>query len=403
MIRTSKHSLKYLTHKKTNILSGFFDEYQRVVNIFIKIFWEADNIPKLINSDTYKQVDSWMLGKAMRCAGKQASEIVRSTLQANAKENYKVYKRVYSKLLKKNKQCNLTNMKWSEWIKTVKLRRRLSMPVFNGNTIELNSNISSVFVNTRITFDLLVSVASIFGNRFSLKMPTRQHKQNKKLIEQGFQLKQSIRLARYNDNYYINLYWEKETLPTKTQGKTIGIDLGLNKLLSLSDGSFIGPNVKVLIQKLNRRKRESKAYYRTLEELKSYISKCVKEVDLTDVKTVVVENLKGITLSTRKRTNKGLRKLLGHWNINLLHRRLHSLCELNRIEVALVNPMYTSQTCSSCGSTDQESRKGEVYNCTHCGYAGDADTNGARNILHLYLNRERTVPCEQETCKVKNW
>ena len=173
------------------------------------MFWESDNIPKFIDSEVCNQVDSWLLGKAMKCAGKQASEIVRSTIQANAKENYKIYKRVYSKLLKKNKQCNITNMKWNEWIKTVKLRRRLSMPVFDGNTIELNSGLATVFTNTRITFDLLVRIASIFGNRFSLKMPTRQHKQNKKLVEQGFNLKQSVRLTRHNNDYYLNLYWEE--------------------------------------------------------------------------------------------------------------------------------------------------------------------------------------------------
>lgn len=47
-----------------------------------------------------------------------------------------------------------------------------------------------------------------------------------------------------------------------------------------------------------------------------------------------------------------------------------------------VDPRYTSQTCSSCGAVDRESRKSQAaYDCTTCGHRAHADHNAAINIL----------------------
>lgn len=46
-----------------------------------------------------------------------------------------------------------------------------------------------------------------------------------------------------------------------------------------------------------------------------------------------------------------------------------------------VDPKFTSQTCSRCGTVDRESRKDERFRCVHCGFTDDADHNAARNVL----------------------
>lgn len=46
-----------------------------------------------------------------------------------------------------------------------------------------------------------------------------------------------------------------------------------------------------------------------------------------------------------------------------------------------VDPKYTSQTCSRCGTVDGESRKDERFRCVHCGFTDDADHNAAVNVL----------------------
>ena len=55
----------------------------------------------------------------------------------------------------------------------------------------------------------------------------------------------------------------------------------------------------------------------------------------------------------------------------------------------------TSQRCSACGTTTPESRESQaVFACKNptCGWTGNADTNAARNILHLYRTGHALVP-----------
>ena len=58
------------------------------------------------------------------------------------------------------------------------------------------------------------------------------------------------------------------------------------------------------------------------------------------------------------------------------------LCEENGVLLTKVNPAYTSQTCSSCGTVCKSNRKGELYKCNVCSLEIDADYNAAINILH---------------------
>lgn len=49
-----------------------------------------------------------------------------------------------------------------------------------------------------------------------------------------------------------------------------------------------------------------------------------------------------------------------------------------------VDPAYTSQTCSKCGTIDKSSRKSQArFECQGCGHVDHADVNAAKNILRL--------------------
>lgn len=54
-------------------------------------------------------------------------------------------------------------------------------------------------------------------------------------------------------------------------------------------------------------------------------------------------------------------------------------------KVVLVNPAYTSQKCSSCGSLVPKGLSERVHNCPVCGLIMDRDLNAAKNILRLGL------------------
>lgn len=50
-----------------------------------------------------------------------------------------------------------------------------------------------------------------------------------------------------------------------------------------------------------------------------------------------------------------------------------------------INPAYTSQTCSKCGSRTLHELKDRVFSCSSCRFTMDRDANAAKNILTLGL------------------
>jgi transposase len=84
--------------------------------------------------------------------------------------------------------------------------------------------------------------------------------------------------------------------------------------------------------------------------------------------------------------NRGIRT--SGWG--LLVRRLEEKCP-GRVEK--VNPAFTSQRCSACGTVDGKSRESQAdFACRFCGYACNADVNAARNIAagHAVTARGRS-------------
>jgi len=405
MIKRTQHSLGFLTSKKRQLLDNLFSEYQSVVNCFIQIYWSEDKLKAKPTAEQWRKVDTWLMGKAVKCAYRQAIQIVRSAQDKNKKKIYKAYKRAFIKAKNRNRNWDITNQKWSVYSKSRTFRQRVKTPEFNGNSIDLNSDLVTVYLEPKKLkhFDLVVRLGSIFGNRFSLVMPTKKHKLFNRHIQNNFHLRSSVQLRRINGKYYVNLFLEKETPTPKTKGKTIGVDVGIKKLMVTTEKQFIGTELESKIQKLKRRKRNSVNYKQTLSEIKDYIGQQVNQLDLDGVSTVVVEDLKVQGMSRKGRSKKEHRRTLGNWNSKLLFERLINRCEENRVLVMSVNPCFTSQKCSNCGETHEESRKGEVYKCLACGFREDADYNASINIRSRFLDRECTVPCEQEQVSFYNF
>jgi len=402
LIKRSQVSLKEATNFKTDKLKSFFEEYQRVVNAFIDLYWLSEKLPSKINSNHYKQIDSWLLGKAMKCAGNQAMKILKSAHTNNKKRIYSKYKKVYSKAKSKNKKRSIINQTWSVWSKGKSFRPRINKPIFDGTTIDLNADLCHIQDSKMSSsFDLWIRLGSIFGKRFSLILPSHKHKQFNKLYSKNYILSKSLTLYfnKEQNIYYANLFFQKEVeeVPINKE-RALGIDLGRNKLFSCSDGRYLGTEITEKIQNLLRKKKHSKNYNQALKSLKDYIDCEIKKLNLHEYKTVVMEDLINMNHKTRqeRRMNKFQRAEQAHWNLRQVYRRIEDICVENRVLLIKISPAYTSQRCSSCGAIHKDSRQGEVYKCISCGYTCDADYNASKNILHLGLIKESTVPQEQK-------
>ncbi len=394
MIRRSTHTLKFATFSKKQNLKDFFEEYTRLVNTFIELYWDAHSLPQKANSVIYTQIASWMMGKARKCAVNQAMRIIKSTRKKDRQKTYKAYQRAYAKAKKKNRDIfGILSSKWSQWSKGKTFRHRISIPRFSGNTIDLNSDLVTMKeANKAKSFDVWLRLGSIFGNRSSLILPVKHHRRSRKFEKNGWEQRKSITLRRDSCNqYYVDIYWHKEAEQPDKNGKVVGVDVGIQKLATCSNGEQLGKDIRSKLDKLNRRKQGSKNWHKTCKEIKDYIGYAVNRFPWNDVDVVVMENISNITHNTKGKLNKTVRKLLGNWNIELIYRRMRDKAEESRTFLAYVEPSYSSVECSSCRTIDKKSRNGEEFKCTNCGSIKDADYNASLNILQRFLNGEFTV------------
>ncbi|MBR3861733.1 MAG: transposase [Oscillospiraceae bacterium] len=91
--------------------------------------------------------------------------------------------------------------------------------------------------------------------------------------------------------------------------------------------------------------------------------------------TIQMEDLSGIKNDT------GFPKFLRHWTYFDLQEKIDAKAREHGIHVVKVNPQYTSQRCSKCGSIDSRNRKSQKeFCCLNCGYKVNADFNASQNL-----------------------
>ena len=378
MIRSSSLTLQFSTDKKLNTLDIVFDEYARVVNLYIDKYSQT----KILPTFTQIKVETWISARLQQCAGKQAIEIVKSTRKKDFEIRQKKYKKVYNYFLQKNRQVKFLSKKMSELRLNYKIK-----PRFDGKTINLDTRFWSLNKSEN-SFDFWVVLSSI-GNKIKLCLPLKNHKHNKKF--NNWKRLSSGRLLRNNGKFKMELIYEKEATVVQKEKKELAIDAGINCLLSCSDGKQIGLELKRLINELNNKQQKSKAYDRKIRQIHNYIRMCVNKIDFSSLSDLILEKLKYIQIGTKGKVNETTRKLLKSWNLGLLHLAIEQKCEENCVHLHYVNPKYTSRTCPICGHIDKRNREGTVFKCIKCGFEDNADLNAAKNILKRFHQESSTL------------
>ena len=169
----------------------------------------------------------------------------------------------------------------------------------------------------------------------------------------------------------LELIYEKEAPKLKSRGEVLGIDQGYKKLMSCSDGTFLGYEMESIYKFISNKKRGSKAFKRALIHRTNETNRICNSLVLNDVKELVVEDLKNLKHKSKLSTN--FMNKMQRWTYPAVLSKLESLAEMNGVHFTKVNPAYTSQTCSNCGRVDPGSRQGETFKCLHCGHEIDAD------------------------------
>jgi len=349
MIRKSTFFLNFANPGKEQQIRKVLEESKRVVNIFIDRIWAQEKFTgKFCNLKT----ETWLSVRLQQVLGKQALEMVKSQRK----------------------------------------RKLKSKPEFKGRSIQFDSRFVT-FLPTQNSFDFWFKLGSI-GNKIQLTIPCRKHRHFNGLVVDGWKLKASTRLGIKDNRLVLDVYFEKEApIPVK-EGKTIGIDIGYRKLIVTSEGQLLGSEFKALAEKIQRKRQGSKGFKQALTERDEFVNKTVKDLPWDQTQTFVIEALRG--LKNGRRFHKDFQARFQRWTYPALVKRIKLTSERLGVRVEEVNPAFTSQTCSRCGSKDKNSRKGEVFACTSCGYESDADVNASVNILKRFRLPEHLDPVKFE-------
>lgn len=337
--RSSKTTLKFLTQKKRVILYEVMDEYSRLVNIFILMFWNKDFKVSELTKDITKLPESWLSARMRQCAAREALGMVNGVKEkAISRDEYPV------------------------------------MPIHTGKKMILSAQIIAI-ENGRNSFDLWLILCSV-GNNIKLSIPLKRHRHFNWFRE--WKISNTVIIHRD----YVQFSFDKETWPKKTEGKSIGVDVGINHLIATSDKELIGSNVKTFLNIIRQKKQNSKAYIRAKKTLSYYLHKVVKDsLHWKELRLVVVEKLKDLKKGKQPNRGKAFRKTLSNWNYRELLEIIQMRCEENRVFFRSINPYKTSQTCPSCSHAEWGNRVRENFKCLKCGYSEHADIVGSLNIL----------------------
>lgn len=213
--------------------------------------------------------------------------------------------------------------------------------------------------------------------------------------------------------WYVSIQTEREVPnPVHPSQSAVGIDMGVARFATFSDGNFIKPphsfrkhekKLAALQRKLSKRTKFSSNW----QKLKKRIQRLHRKI--ADVRNdflhkttttvcknhavVVIEDLQVRNMSRSAsgtvdapgrnvRAKAGLNKsILDQGWFEFRRQLAYKLTWLGGT-LFVIPPQYTSQTCSQCGCVDRQNRPTQAkFKCTACGFELNADHNAALNIL----------------------
>ena len=215
-------------------------------------------------------------------------------------------------------------------------------------------------------------------------------------------------ISERGGRWFVSFQIDEERENGIATGPPVGVDLGLADLACASDGRrWAGPkalaaNLRKLAHISRKLTRQKKGSGRR-EDTKRQIARL--HLRIANVRSNALHELTselvGVGLPPEQRPrvlvieDLRVRNMLGNSHLarhisdaawSEIRRELEYKCEWWGVTLVVVNPAYTSQTCSACGCISADNREGKRYTCTACGYSADADVNAAINVRERGLS-----------------
>lgn len=223
----------------------------------------------------------------------------------------------------------------------------------------------------------------------------------------------NVVVSRRMEKWYVSIQVEMDVPePVHESKSVVGIDMGVVRFATISDGTFIEPirafdkakrKVAIAQRSLSRKKKFSSNWQKQKLKVQRILSRIARirndflhKVSSTICKShavVVLEDLKVKNMSasakgTSENPGKNVKAKSG-LNRSILdqgwyefRRQLEYKQRWAGGKLVLVNPTNTSLKCSACSHVSKGNRISQSrFRCEACGHHDHADLNAAKNIL----------------------
>jgi putative transposase len=217
----------------------------------------------------------------------------------------------------------------------------------------------------------------------------------------------NVTVSRKGKHWYVSIQVEYEAnIIEHKSTSAIGIDMGVKRFATLSDGSFIEPlnplkksaeKLATLQRKLKHKKKFSKNWQKQKAKITKHHehTRLARRDYLHKKSTAICENqaviciedlkIKNMSKSAKLKNVKqksGLNKSILDQGWGMFFDMLTYKQDWNGGMVIKVPPQYTSQECPRCHHVAKENRLTQAeFVCVECGYKNNADVVGAINVL----------------------
>jgi putative transposase len=239
-----------------------------------------------------------------------------------------------------------------------------------------------------------------------------------RIEEYSVKLIKRVRIVRRADGYYAQFAVQAQRrIEHISTGKQVGIDLGLKEFLTTSEGKTVAnprhlrkaeQRLKRLHRRLSRtqkksknrakaRKKLAKGYLKVSRQREDFARKTANAL-VTSSDFIAYEDLKIGNLVR----NRHLAKSISDAAWGQFRTWLTYYGQVHGIPVIAVEPAFTSQECSACGTRVKKSLSVRTHICSGCGLVLDRDHNAALNILQKAVDRTGGQSGTGTSKKVRN-
>jgi len=221
--------------------------------------------------------------------------------------------------------------------------------------------------------------------------------------------------------YFCSIIYEKEgELPEKkplSAENPVGIDLGVEKFVTLSNGIFMEnprfvakkeKRIKRLQKQLSKKKKGSNNHrkqklriqriYRDLKNEHEDFQDKVSTAIAKQYDTIIIENLNVQGMQQ----NHHIAKSIGDVSLYSFKQKLLWKADRfgkNLVEIGSFDP--SSKLCSRCGNLKKDLKLSDrIYHCDVCGLAMDRDHNASKNIKKIGLIKVGLVQSESTPVEI---